>query len=169
MAQNITELPETAEIKFQHHTVKIKKHKVVNPGGFFGNIDWIIEWPKYDRNSLAILEKHGISYESFIECCVAELESRRDILFKFIENDYSFSSNDVSDSDELHIPTQHIISGMPEFLESDVCWEIVNQYIDKIRDCKNWGEFSDKMTKYSVFRENMRNKTFRAIKQWYNV
>ena len=145
MQQSLTRLPQTAEFKIGGIFITIKNHKVTNDYGLLSRIMDVIPDSKSDRNTLYQFEKNGISYEMGVECCAEELENNKDVLARFITRCTDFENHGI------HISHQAIL----DFSKSDAGKMIAEQYIEKIRNCDDWGEFYEQIHLQSKFQKEM--------------
>ena len=150
MAQDLTQLPETADFKIGMWPITIRNHKVTDENAMFGSIIWIVNRTDLGRDVLNKFEKHGISYEAVIECCAKELEENPKVLDFFIKWMYV-----IRNSKE---PTVG-------FSKSKRGRFIADQLVEKIRSCDNWGELYDEMQMTSKFQKDMKNRIILELKE----
>ena len=127
--QNIVQMPLLTEIRVGNRLLhlKIVNHKVVYPGGL---LRWSMEAIRDNNWNYATceMEKHGISFEAFIEYCVMELDSADGMQSVCIFGGYhkTYTGGHVS---EMHIAN--------------------------IRRCDNWEELIDVIKNIEQFPENI--------------
>ena len=158
MPQNTIQLPKNAEFEIDGYGVTIQNHMVTNYGGLFGPIMYIVTCLDLPKNELVKFEKHGISYEAAIECCVLNLEKDAEVLTDLIYHDYDMKrvSKNGTDSNwkDLHI-----------FSKSVAGRKIAGQFTEKIRSCDDWGQLYEEMHHTSKFYKDMKNKIKEEMKQ----
>ena len=158
MPQDLTQLPKTADVDIAGCDIHIHNHKVVTADGLFGPIMYIVTWSDLPKNELVKFEKHGISYEAAIECCVLNLEKDAEVLTDLIYHDYDMKrvSKNGTDSNwnDLHIFSKSVAGRI-----------IAGQFVEKIRSCDNWEELYNELHLTSKFSTDMKNKIKREMEQ----
>ena len=163
MTQSIVGFPESADFEICGHIIKIRFHKIIHHGGFFALALNILADSDANRQTLAEFEGHGISYESFIECCITELEENPETFARII-NWIDHTSQQVI---PLHSAGKwdHVLL----FSQSSRGMEMAEEFEEKIRNYENWGEFYDDLKPASKFIKEMKKHLKMEIKQWHKV
>ena len=152
MPQSLTQLPEKTEFRVGGHRIIIRDNRVVNWKGLFDAILWCVMSSRTHRDTLYQFDKHGISCEMAIECCAEELDGGNTEKFaNLIGTHYEIKR----------------ISGQSPFSRSDEFFNIsksgagriiVDQLIEKIRNCDDWGELYDELHLSSRFQKEIKKK-----------
>ena len=137
MPQSLIQMPKTADFYIKGHIIVIQNHKVVSYWSLFHQIVQIARDWENNRQTLAELEKYGISFEAAIECCAKELDDPRTLEEVLA---WDRSKTDV----------------MRGFSESKEGRKMADMYIEKIRSCDDWGELYDEMQEKSQFSKDIK-------------
>ena len=159
MPQSLTQLPEMTDMKILGWEIKIRNHNVLGyfDSGLFAIIMGIMDDYDCDRKTLYQLEKHGISYEAAIECCVREIEHISSVFTGFIwRHCEPFKMIDIN--------VEKNYEKVHDFSESVGGRMIADQIVEKIRSCENWGELYDELHMSSRFQKEMENRIKKEIK-----
>ena len=143
MAQFLIQLPKEASFEIEGLYTSIKDHRVVN-GNLCDMIMHMVKLPYSDRQTLYKLEKHGITFEAAIECCVTEMENIVWVLVNAIGWDYTYWENERDT--------------LKNFSESAAGRTMAGQYVDKIRSCSSWDELHDEFNQKSKFQQEIIKK-----------
>ena len=165
MPQSLTRLPQEADFKILGWEVIIQDHEMKNWNGIFDIIINIVNDSGSQRDTLYQFEKHGISFEMAIERCVQELEYSVEILARIIAWD-SFIK-DIAEKVEK-ISGSKCTSGcisLRKFSESVEGRATVDQLVEKIRSCNNWGELYDEMHQDSQFNKDIESRIIMELKE----
>ena len=180
MAQNLIQLPKTADFKIGGWHIKITDHKiesshnlfdcivVVTPTetvhntriesshNLFDCIVGIIIDPRFDRQILYQLEEHGISFETVIEECARELEEDPEVFVwsKYRDRNSWFLGRKHTDRD-TRLAFSKSVAGR----------KITEQIIEKIRSCADWSELYDEMQLTTKFNENVGKRINKELKE----
>ena len=161
MPQNLIQMPETADMRIGGWGIVIRNHRCINGNGLFNRIVGIIHSIYSNRESLVEFEKHGISFETVIEYCAAEMEHDAVTLTAIIHWQYIIQKIIKSNECDWSIGA--------DFSQSVTGRVMAEQFIDKIRSCSNWGELYDEMDRKSKFMQDMRSKIITEIKHCRKV
>ena len=156
MPQSIVRLPESTEIRIPKWDIVIENHRVVSEMGLFGGIGHILDNSREDETTLELFEEGGISYESFIEYCVEELDEEPTTLAYAILRLDGILQTIGSYSDSR-------FGRIVNFSASEAGRSIAVDIIDKIRDCHNWREFYNELHETGKFQKDMAD---RVTKEW---
>ena len=149
MPQNLIQIPETVEFSVLGYFVAIKNHEFATYYGLFGRINDIIRDSYSSGETLYQFEKHGISYEAAIECCVSELEHDTNVLANAISGHYKIW---VDNKEGVNWLT------LVDFSGSDTGRVMASQFIEMIRSCDDWEQLYDHMQLNSKFQKEMKGK-----------
>ena len=150
MPQNLIQLPKEAEFEIAGWPVIIHNYKVPDDDSMFGSIIWVVNKIDPGRKILNKFEKHGVSFEAAIECCIKELEVDAGMLVFFFKWMYK-----IRNSKELAVG----------FSKSKGGKLIADQYMEKIRSCNNWEELYDELHHTSKFQKDMKNRIIPELKE----
>ena len=165
MAQSLTQLPETADIKFvvcgDVYTVQIRHHQARDRTGLFAQIMWIACESDPGSTNLNHFEKHGISFEAVIECCAKELENDASVLADICHMLLGMDPGNFQERDWDRINF---------FSKSVAGRKIADMYVEKIRNCDDWGELYDALhvTLISGFTADMQRRIRMGIREQIN-
>ena len=149
MAQSLVGLPKKTRFEINGILIEIKNHKVTEIMGLVGKIKWIANTKESDRDTLTEFEKYRISFETAIECCVQELENNPIILGSTIWW-YDIKTN---------------LKAIIDFSATGNYETYAELYIEKLRDCQNWGELYDELNNKSRFARYMKRLFSKGLKQ----
>ena len=149
MPQSLIQLPETVDITGESD-LHIRNHEVVDWGGLLYWILTIIN-RKVWKTSVTEMEKHGISYEMVVECCVHELEHDTELLTWMMMIHYNVGPN-------LHLHA--------EYSERIAGRKIAGEIVDAIRTCNDWTDLHDTMQQKSGFSKDMAEKIREDLRTW---
>ena len=157
MPQSLIQLPKDAEFEIEEWCIKIEDHQMMYGAGLFTVMMDIVKGGYSHRNTLYQFEKHGISFEAAIECCVRELEYDTDAFIDFIRQycDGMKYMGSVADS----------LRGCGAFSESEIGRKIATQFVEKIRSCDDWDEFCTEMSQKSKFITYIKKKIKEEMRQ----
>ena len=161
MAQSLIQLPKGARFNVGLCFIIIHDHKIINTWGLLGHIMWIIEDSFSDRETLYQFEKHGVNFETAIECCAQELEDDTKVLVRAIYNYHR-------PEQILYLDERNYTGTRRQFSASPAGRIIAGQLIDKIRSCDDWGDLYDKLHPTSEFWKEMGSRIKRDTIQWHN-
>ena len=147
MPQSLIQLPESADIEIVGWGVTIRDHKVVSWDGLFSHMVRLVRDYNRGIQDLVKFEKHGISFECAIEESVRELEQDIEAVARIL----SFCCFDTDACSRIS--------------KSKGGRNIADRYIEKIRNCENWGELYDEIHPSSKFSKDMRNRIIKEIKK----
>ena len=173
MPQSLIQLPKDADFRILKHRIIIRDYRIVSGNGLFSMILYIVDGFSSDRQTLHQLEEHGISWEMAIECCVQELEYdmqtmtgimcwQYNVIYEYEQAGNSTSEPCRKFSDDGKVSRWDKIH---TFSKSDACRRIVEQHIEKIRSCENWGELYNEMHYQSKFRKDIKRQIEMEIKE----
>ena len=149
--QDITELPETARIRVSETcpVLRIENHRVQN--GFGGFTGWILGVVKFYNwtHILSRIKSQRISYRAFADTCAVELEDIQKIKEVIFWN----------------FCTTEGYGTRVKYASSVAARKIAVQLSKKISNCKNWGEFHDKVRPDSDFGKKMQQKIEYGMKK----
>ena len=160
MPQSLTQLPRTTNFEIGGSDIIIQDHKCENEEGLFGNIVGIIDIQPFEMHALYEFEEHGICFEAAIEECVAELENQIDVLalaiywHGFIDN---IPKNDKAIRESKWVCIRN-------FSASVAGRALVDQLVEKIRDCDDWDELYCELHRTSKFHKEMSSKVQKWVK-----
>ena len=158
MPQSLTQMPQRADFVIDGQTIEIRDHKVKSSSGLFGIMIRIMEGDESDRQSLCQFEKHGISFETAIECCAHDIENDVYVLGNII-----FWNYDIKETKESG--TFEHLNAVLAFSESTAGRTIAEQFIEKIRSCDDWEELCDEMHPTSKFYKDIKNRILKELKK----
>ena len=149
MKQNLVQLPKTAKFEIDGWEISIRNHKISSYGGLLNRLMNIVNNTRLGRNVLSGLEKHTVSFEAVIEYCVEELELRPGVLEEVIYGQYGIGER----GDDKFFRVRPV-----KFSKSEKGRIIAGFFIDKIRDCENWGALYDTIRSDSKFSKKIKSK-----------
>ena len=159
MSQSLILFPKEAHLEIMGVSTGIRNHRVITRGGLTGFIIGVV-WRPESRTELQVqFERQGISFEAAIEECARELEYDEKVLADLVINHYINRikwGGDVTEMDRYRINS---------FSESKTGRIIADQYIEKIRNCSNWGELHDEMQLTTKFHKDMKRRILKEVKQ----
>ena len=144
--QEIAALPESADFYMCDIHVVIRNHKFDGSvGSFFETVMGIIQSEDSNIQTLSQFEDYGISFEGVIEYCAAELEDVPKnfgaYIWLYVIERSAFSMAKYN----TDLPTYE------NFSNSESGLAYAQEFTNKIRNCKNWGELYDEMHPGSKF------------------
>ena len=143
-------MPKQMSVQIQGWPVTIHNHRVTSKDGLFGRIAVIVRYPDSYRESLAEFEKYGINFEMVVEYCACELLDDP-LILAGVTWHYNIKTF-------KHTPSTILWNRITMFSKSIVGRHIADQFIDKIRNCDNWGELYDIMHPQNKFNRNIRSR-----------
>ena len=152
MPQSLIQMPESA-IMFSRMTIHIRNHRVQYGNNLFGWAMWSIHGKEWEQ-AVSEMEKHGITYEVFIEYIVAELEQNHSVFAQAIKWHY-----------DIRHPNWKEYS---VFSASETGRKITQSIIDGIRDCENWKQVHDTMNQQSRFYKDIKKTINREVERIIN-
>ena len=167
MVQSIARLPESAKGIFRYHHLEIKNHVVYTLYGLFFFTVLIIR--NEDKKKIVDwFKSNHVSFEAVIEQCIQELEDDHPAArLNMIEAHYPWShSNELGffNVEQWGGAWGKIIS---QFSKTSAGRWIADQYVEKLRTCRNWNMFTDTLDMKGVFQQEMKQKIREEIIQWH--
>ena len=160
MPQSLIGLPKEADIMFYDWIkVRIRDHQFEKGSDIFDATMYIVNERKSHRDILIEFEKYGISFETIIEECVCNLENDTDVLTQLICHHYEIKETLFYD-DEIDCWDRS-----REFSESETGGKIVNQLVEMIRSCGNWGELYEHMHLANKFQKDLKSRVIGKMEQ----
>ena len=158
MPQSLTGLPQTADIKINGYVITIRDHKVKYWYGLYYQIMSIVEKSNTNRHTLTQFEKYGISFEAAIEYCVAELEHDTYAFSELILYIYLWKNEGLSKNITDYKHKCDVFSASMEGRK------IVEQLVEGIRNCNDWGELYDQVNLSTKFHKDIKKRISMEIK-----
>ena len=152
MPQSLIRLPETAWIIIGLGCVNIENHEVKSTDGLIGNIVRIALDSDSQGDTLREFEKHGVSYEAAIECCVTELEHDTSKLSDLIFYNYLWNNVGGLDKRDDYRRKSDVYSA------SVSGRKMAEQLVEEIRNCNDWGELYDQVNLSMEFHKDIKKK-----------
>ena len=162
MPLSLTQMPKQAYIEFEGEDgetieVAIENYETFSNCGLFYEIMDIVNWLDLGSQILNKFEKHGVSFETAIEYCVEEIEKNTRVRVWLIWWHHPVKVAD--DPPGSHWDRINI------FLNSATGGAIIEQYIEKIRNCDNWEELYDEFHHTSKFQQDMKSRICKELEQ----
>ena len=157
MPQNLIQLPKEATIHIAGNHIQIEEHRVRDGYGLIGCMMIIVMDSPHNREILTQFEKYRVSFEAAIEESVRELEGDAEILANILDLDQDIQR-------EFPGAKSHMNIFIP-FSKSEAGRTIAGIYVEKIRNCSDWGELYDQMHWKSKFHREMKTRTKMEMKQ----
>ena len=160
MPQSLTRLPKEAHIQILGHSIIIQNHRVVSNGGLLNSIMSITSMMRtcVNEQTLSDLEKHGISFEMAIECCVREIEKDSHVLVWLIWWHYKIN---MASGSIIHRQWERV----HVFSNGAAGRKIAEQHIEKIRSCENWQQLYQEMDPDSQFSRDMQDRISEGLEE----
>ena len=151
MKQSIVQLPESLDFEIDGWQIIIRNHRITSShGGLFGRMVCIAGGQESDKYTLAEFEKHGINFETVIECSVSEFEDEPAVLADLIWSYAFYHCKHYNVKLDANWPK------CMNFSNSEMGLAYAQEFTNKIRNCKNWGELYDEMHPDSRFSIDIR-------------
>ena len=155
--QNLIQLPKNAEIQILGWGIGIRNHAMISPFTLIESVIGIIQDVRSDWQSLCQLEKHGINFETAIECCIDELENRTDPLEHIISNYY----NICEFKDDENVDVDNLV----EFSKVEAFRAATCQLVEKIRSCDDWQQLYEELHTSSTFQKGMKTRIIANMRE----
>ena len=162
MPQNLIQLPKKADFRIAGWTITIRNHKVAESSGLIGCIMKVADDVKSNRDTLYQFEKHGINFETAIEECVMEIEYDTYALAWVIGRYHDFLTIEITDWPAYRRIRANVI-------KSSAGKAVVNQFIENIRSCDDWGELYDKLQLTTKFNKDAKKIIKKGIDQCHKT
>ena len=159
MAQNIVDIPESADVQIAGWRMIIQNHKIQEFDKLFCKMMQIADDRNCTRKTLTEFEKYNISYETAIEYSADELENNMNTLAEVI---HWYYNDDFIEK----MGTNGKWDELLRFSKSNAGRNIADDIIDKIRNCENWEELYDEIHTGSKFNKDMKKTVMEAMRKW---